>query len=68
MEDVRRGWKGTNTFETLGIRETMRGRGRTDGDCWVRNNGSGRDTLLCGGEGEEEKTMVVDHVQDPKLS
>lgn len=46
MEGLRRSWKDTNIFATLGIREAMRGRGRTDGEHWVRNNGSGRDTPL----------------------
>lgn len=54
MEGVRRGCKGANIFETLGIREPVRGRGRIDGECWARNNGNGRDTALWkGGAGGE---------------
>lgn len=46
VEDVRKGWKAANIFEALGIREATRGRGRMDGECWVRNSGSGRDMGL----------------------
>lgn len=66
MEDLRKGWKATNIFERLGIREPQKKEGE-----WMVSAGLGimavAGTLLCGGE-EEEKIMVVDHVQDPKLS
>lgn len=65
MEDVRRGWKGTNIFETLGIREAMRERGRMDAECWAWIIAVAG-TLLCGEK--EGKIMVADGMQDSKLS
>lgn len=44
----------------------MRERGRMDGECWLGIMAVAG-AQLCGGE-EKEKIMVVDRVQDSKLS